>query len=66
MNTEVYSTTKKKKKKNLLESSSYLLLCSMAPVQVLFDQAGLGRGRIGGRGIGKIAAVWGAQTRDLL
>ncbi len=31
----------------------------MAPGQVLFDQAGLGRGKVGGRGVGKSAAVRG-------
>jgi hypothetical protein len=29
----------------------------VAPGQVLFDQAGLGRGKVGGRWIGKSAAV---------
>jgi hypothetical protein len=36
----------------------------MAPGQVsrvLFDQAGLGQGKVGGRGIGKSAAVWGLE-----
>jgi hypothetical protein len=33
----------------------------MAPGQVLFDQAGLGRGKGGGRGIGKSAAVRGLE-----
>jgi hypothetical protein len=33
----------------------------MAPGQVLFDQAGLGRGKVGGRGIGKSAAVRGLE-----
>ena len=35
--------------------------CSMTPGQVLFDQAGLGRGKVGGRGIGKSAAVRGLE-----
>ncbi len=33
----------------------------MAPGQVLFDQAGLGRGKVGGRGIEKSAAVRGLE-----
>ncbi len=33
----------------------------MAPGQVLFDEAGLGRGKVGGRGIGKSAAVRGLE-----
>ncbi len=33
----------------------------MAPGQVLFDQAGLGWGKVGGRGIGKSAAVRGLE-----
>jgi hypothetical protein len=33
----------------------------MAPGQVLFDQAGLGRGKVEGRGIGKSAAVRGLE-----
>ncbi len=33
----------------------------MAPGQVLFDQAGLGRGKVGGRGVGKSAAVRGLE-----
>ncbi len=33
----------------------------MAPGQVLFDQAGLGRGKVGGKGIGKSTAVRGLE-----
>jgi hypothetical protein len=33
----------------------------MAPGQVLFDQAGLGRGKVGGRGLEKSAAVRGLE-----
>ncbi len=33
----------------------------MAPGQVLFDQAGLGRGKVGGGGIGKSTAVRGLK-----
>jgi hypothetical protein len=33
----------------------------MTPGQVLFDQAGLGRGKVRGRGIGKGAAVRGLE-----
>jgi hypothetical protein len=33
----------------------------MAPGQVLFDQEGLGRGKVGGRGIGKSTTVWGLE-----
>ncbi len=38
-----------------------MFFCSMAPGQVLFNQAGLGRGKVGGRGIGKSAAVQGLE-----
>ncbi len=39
----------------------FFVFCSMAPGQVLFDQAGLGRWKVGGRGIGKSAAVRGLE-----
>ncbi len=45
-----------------LLSTKFFFCCSMAPRQVLFDQAGLGRGKVGARWIGKSAAVRGLKS----
>jgi hypothetical protein len=45
---------------------TFFVFCSTAPGQVLFDQAGLGRGKVGVTGDKKECRGSGARTRDLL